>query len=96
MKICLDNSCQTIGVSPNGSNSTVSAGRSVTTTAALKAQRDIKVSVTLESAGAAKLLTVSKSVHFRRIAPNGIACGPVCYLAGVVLHPGGTLTVTRG
>ena len=38
----------------------------------------------------------SGSVRLRKNAPNGVACGPVCYQANVTVHPNGTLTVNPG
>jgi hypothetical protein len=41
-------------------------------------------------AGAVAVVTGGKT------APNGVACGPVCYQANVTVHPNGTLTVNPG
>jgi hypothetical protein len=54
----------------------------------------VQVSITLETAGRVQLLAAQASVRFRKTAPNGVKCGPVCYQAQVTVHPDGTLTAT--
>ena len=52
------------------------------------------MSITLETAAHVKLLAANATIRFRKIAPNGVKCGPVCYEANVTVHPDGTLTAT--
>jgi hypothetical protein len=52
------------------------------------------VSITLEDASRTRLLAASGSIRLRKVAPNGVKCGPVCYIGDVTIHPDGTLTAT--
>jgi hypothetical protein len=90
MKICLDGSCKAVPVVRNG-HARVLARVSVATKS-LGQQRDVKVSLTLESASNTNLTTAQASVRLHRFAPNGVSCGPVCYESEVTVNRGGTIS----
>ena len=92
MRACLGNSCQTRGVGSAGGTGFL--GRVSADTAAAHTSGPVTVSITLETAAHVKLLAASTTIGFRKIAPNGVKCGPVCYEATVTVHPDGTLTAT--
>jgi hypothetical protein len=54
------------------------------------------VSITLETASHTKLVSAGGSIRLHKNAPNGVACGPVCYQANVTVHSNGTLTTNLG
>jgi hypothetical protein len=89
MKVCVAGLCQTDDLNarhgaPYGDGSVPAA--------AFRAERTARVTVALESADHTTLMAAGGSVRFRQVAPNGVKCGPVCYIASVAVHPGGTLT----
>jgi hypothetical protein len=92
MRVCVAGTCRTDGVGHYARRGPYSDGSAPTT--ARQARQPLNVTVTLEAASRAKLLTASGSVRFRQVAPNGIKCGPVCYIAQVTVHPDGTLSAT--
>jgi hypothetical protein len=94
MKVCLDGSCQTKGVPQFKGTGFLGSTRAPT--AALQARTPVKVSITLETASHTKLVTAGGPVRLRKNAPNGVACGPVCYEAKVTVQPNGTLIVAQG
>lgn len=91
MKVCVAGSCR-IDDLDSRKGGPFSGGAAPT--AALKGKRTASVAVTLETVNRTTLLTAGGWVRFRRVAPNGVKCGPVCYLADVTVHPDGTLTAT--
>ncbi len=93
VKICIKSSCQTRGATAaNGGSGFL--GMSTASNLGPHAPETAQVSITLETAGRARLLAARASVRFRKTAPNGVKCGPVCYQAEVTIHPDGTLTST--
>jgi hypothetical protein len=94
VKICIKSSCQTRGATAANGGGSGFLGMSTASNLGPNAPETAQVSVTLESAGRARLLAAQASVRFRKTAPNGVKCGPVCYQAQVTVHPDGTLTAT--
>ena len=93
VKICIESSCQTSGAAVNGGG-TGFLGMNSVRNPGPHGPGTAQVSITLETAGRAQLLAAQASVRFRKTAPNGVKCGPVCYQARVAIRPGGTLTAT--
>jgi hypothetical protein len=94
MRVCVAGSCRTAGVPP--SSGVGFLGEGLAPTAALQVHTPVKVSITLETANHTKLVSAGGSVRLRKNAPNGVACGPVCYQANVTVHSNGTLTMNLG
>jgi len=94
VKICIESSCQTRGATVANGGGTGFLGMSSAGNLGPHAPEMAQVSITLETAGRAQLLAAQASVRFRKTAPNGVKCGPVCYQAQVTVHPDGTLTAT--
>jgi len=94
VKICIKSSCQTRGTTAADGGGSGFLGMSTASNLGPHAPETARVSITLETAGRARLLAARGSVRFRRTAPNGVKCGPVCYHAQVTVHPDGTLTAT--
>lgn len=94
MRVCVAGSCRTAGVPLNSGAGFL--GESLVPTAALQVHTPVKVSVTLETASHTRLVSADGSIRLRKTAPNGVACGPVCYQASVTVHPNGTLTMNLG
>jgi hypothetical protein len=92
VRACLGDSCQTKGV--GAANGTGFLGRTSADTAAVHTSGPVTVSITLETAARVKLMAAHGAIRFRKVAPNGVKCGPVCYEATVTVHPDGTLTAT--
>jgi hypothetical protein len=94
VKICIRSSCQTrAATAANGARSGF-LGLSTASDLGPHAPATAPVSITLETAGRARLLAAQGSVRFRKSAPNGVKCGPVCYQAQVTVRADGTLTAT--
>ncbi len=92
MSVCVAGTCRTDGVGRYARRGPYGDGSAPTT--ARQARQPLAVTITLEAASRARLLTASGPVRFRQVAPNGIKCGPVCYIAQVTVHPDGSLTAT--
>ena len=94
VKICIKSSCQTKGAPTGSGADTGYLAMSSVGNRGPQATGTDQVSITLETASRAPLITAEAPVRFRENAPNGVKCGPVCYQAQVTVHPDGTLTET--
>jgi hypothetical protein len=94
VKICIGSSCQTKGAPAANGGGSGFLGLSSASSLGPHAPETAQVSITLETSGRARLLAAQASVRFRKTAPNGVKCGPVCYQAQVTVRPDGTLTAT--
>lgn len=50
----------------------------------------VQASIIISDQTGRTLTRASGSVQLRKLAPNGLACGPVCYFASVDITPTGT------
>ena len=80
MKVCVAGSCQTDDLNSRQGGPYRDGSAPA---AAFRVKRTAQVTVILESADHIKLMAAGGSVRFRRVAPNGVKCGPVCYIASV-------------
>jgi hypothetical protein len=94
MRICVDRRCTTAtAAASSGGDVQASA---LLATRSLPSSHRVAVSVVLEGTGNSHLATASGEFRLQKRAPNGVACGPICYYSSVSVQTDGALSEGGG